>query len=135
MPSDDYAPVVRGALKLKGSGPSGIKKKKKKQKASDPEASEGKKSAFQKALEEEDEGTSREVVKGKDGEVEEGEGERGSEERGSDGKTASERAYEEMRRKRVGSKLVQPTANFPSLSFHVPLLFPLDSIPTPRTNG
>ena len=36
MPSDDYAPVVRGGLKLKGSAPSGIKKKKKKVKPAVP---------------------------------------------------------------------------------------------------
>jgi protein FAM32A len=99
MPSDEYAPIVRGALKLKGSTPTGVtkKKKKKKEKAGEEE----KKSAIQKALEEEDASTSREIMKsestGEDGE----EGERELEERGNDGKTASERAYEEMRRKRV----------------------------------
>merc|ERR1712093_155816 len=86
MPADEYAPVVRGALKLKGSTPSGIKKKKKKPKISDTEASSSKKSALQSALEDED--ALREL-----------------EERGGDGKTASERAYEEMRRKRLHDRL------------------------------
>ncbi|KAH7336438.1 hypothetical protein BKA65DRAFT_479343 [Rhexocercosporidium sp. MPI-PUGE-AT-0058] len=112
MPADEYAPVVRGALKLKGAAPSGIKKKKKKPKTSDSEASSStKKSALQSALEEEDAGSSKAVVKGK------GNGEGGREEeldevalreleeRGGDGKTASERAYEEMRRKRLHDRL------------------------------
>jgi protein FAM32A len=106
MPSDAYASVVRGGLKLKGSA--GItKKKKKKSKERDGEVGEGKKDALQKALEDEDSALSK--VKGKR-KAEEGgdaegqlveEGDRELEERGNDGKTASERAYEEMRRKRV----------------------------------
>jgi protein FAM32A len=109
MPSD--APVIRGALKLKGSG---ITKKKKKKAKADAESSEDKKSAIQKALEEEDTAVGKEVVKskskgkGEDAEGEE-EGDRELEERGHDGKTASERAYEEMRRKRV---CVSPPAPF-----------------------
>ncbi len=102
MPSDEYAPVVRSALKLKGSGPSGItKKKKKKSKHSVAEPSD-QKSAIQKALEDEDTSTSKDISKSKaKGDDEGEEGERELEERGNDGKTASERAYEEMRRKRV----------------------------------
>ncbi|KAL2068950.1 hypothetical protein VTL71DRAFT_15288 [Oculimacula yallundae] len=120
MPTDEYAPVVRGALKLKGSAPSGIKKKKKKPKTHDSEASttnSSKKSALQSALEEEDAESSKVVIKGKgvgkgEGESGEGEGEemdeselRELESRGRDGKTASERAYEEMRRKRLHDRL------------------------------
>ncbi|KAK0109841.1 hypothetical protein ONS95_002512 [Cadophora gregata] len=109
MPADEYAPVVRGALKLKGSAPSGInKKKKKKPKTSDPEASNSKKSALQSALEEEDAQSSKVVVKGKgeDGAEElDEEALRELEERGGDGKTASERAYDEMRRKRLHDRL------------------------------
>jgi len=109
MPSEDYAPVVRGALKLKGSTPSGVtKKKKKKKKTTKPttesEGSEAKKGALQKALEEEDAASTDIVRKGKGKEGENGDGEgdmRELEERGNDGKTASERAREEMRRKRV----------------------------------
>jgi protein FAM32A len=110
MPSDDYASTVRGSLKLKGSKPDGIKKKKKKPRTTtDTEASsENKKSVLQQALEDEDAEGSKDVVKGK----RMGDGEEGAEEldeeklreldpRGGDGKTASERAYEEMRRKRV----------------------------------
>ncbi|PVH88656.1 DUF1754-domain-containing protein [Cadophora sp. DSE1049] len=112
MPADEYAPVVRGALKLKGSAPSGIKKKKKKPKTSDSEASSStKKSALQSALEEEDAESSKAVVKGKGKGEERAEEEmdeealRELEERGGDGKTASERAYEEMRRKRLHGRL------------------------------
>jgi len=103
MPSD--TPVIRGALKLKGSA--GIaKKKKKKAWPSDAET----KSAIQRALEDEDAIASKETSRRKEeGEGGEGGGEGGAdgedlrelEERGNDGKTASERAYEEMRRKRV----------------------------------
>ncbi|CZS89848.1 uncharacterized protein RAG0_01088 [Rhynchosporium agropyri] len=115
MPSDEYTPVVRGALKLKGSAPAGIKKKKKKPKTIDSEASSStKKSALQSALEEEDAESSKAVVKGKskEGGKETGEEEeldvaalRELEDREGDGKTASERAYEEMRRKRLHNRL------------------------------
>jgi len=109
MPADEYAPVVRGALKLKGSTPSGIKKKKKKPKISDTEASSSKKSALQSALEEEDAESSKAIAKKGKGEAAEEELDeealRELEERGGDGKTASERAYEEMRRKRLHDRL------------------------------
>jgi protein FAM32A len=99
MPSDAYSSVVRGGLKLKGSA--GITKER------DGEVGEGKKDALQKALEDEDSALSQ--AKGKEKVGEDGdtdgqlaeEGDRELEERGNDGKTASERAYEEMRRKRV----------------------------------
>ncbi|CZR58051.1 uncharacterized protein PAC_07941 [Phialocephala subalpina] len=112
MPSDDYQPVVRGALKLKGSGPAGITKKKKKKPKSttDVDASSSKTSALQKALEDEDSAAGKELVKRKNKSEEEGE-EMGKEEpreleeRGNDGKTASERAREEMRRKRLHERL------------------------------
>ncbi len=106
MPSDDYIPVVRGALKLKGSGPSGVTKKKKKSKTkpTDPSSSSSdpKTTALQKALEEEDAATSSKKGgrSGEDGDLDE-EKLRELEERDGDGKTASERAYEEVRRKRV----------------------------------
>ncbi|PMD26151.1 DUF1754-domain-containing protein [Hyaloscypha hepaticicola] len=110
MPSDAYASVVRGGLKLKGS--SGItKKKKKKSKERDGELGEVKKDALQKALEDEDSAFAKMKDKGKgkaggDGELEEeGDKELEVEERGKDGKTASERAYEEMRRKRLHERL------------------------------
>lgn len=121
MPHDDYAPVVRGALKLKGSGagPTGITKKKKKKPkgevgvATKAGAEEG---ALIRAPVEEDAvvaGSSKGKGKAKDvgedgggGEDDGGEGVevgklRELDPRGEDGKTASERAYEEMRRKRV----------------------------------
>ena len=105
MASDDYAPVVRGGLKLKGaSKPPGITKKKKKREKSSlstsAEPSESKKSALQKALEEED----SELKDNKD-EVELSEEQlRELVERDpNDGKTAAERAMEEMRKKRVSA--------------------------------
>jgi protein FAM32A len=112
MPSDDYTAVTRGSLKLKGGAPAGIKKKKKKPKTSDPSSStpDPKTSALQKALKDEDAETGKEIVKGKGkGGGAEGEEEMGEEQlreldpRDGDGKTASERAYEEMRKKRVCS--------------------------------
>lgn len=105
MPADEYSSVVRGGLKLKGSAPSGVSKKKKKDKkpkAADGE-SESKKDALRKALEDEDSAIVKARAKG-EGEGEE-EGDRELEERGNDGKTASERAYEEMRRKRLHERL------------------------------
>lgn len=112
MPSDEYtSSTIRGSLKLKGrSKPEGVKKKKKKSK---PSVTDGESSALQKAVEEEDTlaaGSSKDVAKSKRKEKErseEGEEELDEERlreldpRGGDGKTASERAYEEMRRKRV----------------------------------
>lgn len=112
MPSDDYtSSTIRGSLKLKGgpSKPEGIKKKKKKPKAPTTESSP----ALQKAIEDEDivVGGSEDLVKSKGKRKEkdaEAEGDELDDEqlreldpRGGDGKTASERAYEEMRRKRV----------------------------------
>lgn len=109
MTSGDYASAVRGGLKLKGAAkPAGIKKKKKKDRSKDTEAeSESKKSALQRALEEEDAGTSKEMVRGGKGEGEDMSEDqlRELEEKGGDGKTAAERAYEEMRRRRVCSPI------------------------------
>jgi protein FAM32A len=106
MPADEYSSVVRGGLKLKGSAPSGISKKKKKDKkkpseAADGEKRESKNGALRKALEDEDEAIVRARDKGEGGGEWEEEGDRELEVRGNDGKTASERAYEEMRRRRV----------------------------------
>ena len=101
MPSDDYTSAVRGGLKLKGASsakPSGIKKKKKKTAAS---TSDSKAESIEKALVDED------AKQKNDGEGERDPDElseeqlRELEQRGGDGKTASERAYEDMRRKRV----------------------------------
>ncbi|KAN0090182.1 DUF1754 domain containing protein [Hyaloscypha variabilis] len=104
MPGDEYSSVVRGGLKLKG----GVTKKKKKSKPKSADA-EGKKDAIRKALEDEDTAVGKEIEKrkAKEGEEEvEGDGgDRELEERGGDGKTASERAYEEMRRKRLHERL------------------------------
>ena len=102
MPADEYSSVVRGGLKLKGSAPSGISKKKKKDKkkpkeAADGEKRESKNDALRKALEDEDEAMVRARDKGEGEEA----GDRELEERGNVGKTARERAYEEMRRRRV----------------------------------
>ncbi|PBP16188.1 DUF1754-domain-containing protein [Diplocarpon rosae] len=114
MPGDEYASVVRGGLKLKGGAPTGIPKKKKKKSkaASESEASSAsKKSALQSALEDEDAGSSQAIVRRKE-RSQDGNGMDLDEERlrelegrGGDGKTASERAYEEMRRKRLHDRL------------------------------
>jgi protein FAM32A len=103
MPSDEYAPIVRGGLKLKGSKPAGISKnKKKKPKPKETEA-QSSKTALQKALEDEDASAGKEMGRGEGKEGEEADQAelRELETRGDDGKTASERQYEEMRRKRV----------------------------------
>jgi len=101
MPSDEYASSSRGGLKLKGG--SGITKKKKKKAKKDPDApSSSKTSAIQRALEDEDAAGKE----GLDGQEESSEKEsRELEERGGDGKTASERAQEEMRRRRLQDRL------------------------------
>lgn len=98
MPSDDYTSTVRGGLKLKGSSskPSGIKKKKKKPA---PSFSESKADVLQKALAHED-ATREKDMAGDAEELSEGQL-RELDPRGGDGKTASEKAHEEMRRKRV----------------------------------
>jgi len=113
MPADEYTPVVRGALKLKGTAtPSGITKKKKKKAAKhdDPSASSAaQNSALQKALQEEDAAAATAEIAGAGGTsggkaAGEGLSEeelRELESRDSDGKTAAERAYQEMRRRRV----------------------------------
>jgi protein FAM32A len=101
MPADEYASTIRGGLKLKGGAPGGIKKKKKKARDTSS-SSESKASALQKALEDEDAAAVVKKGKGKEGEEDLDEDAlRELEERGDDGKTASERAHEEMRRKRV----------------------------------
>jgi len=108
MVSDEYAPLVRGGLKLKGgSKPSGIAKTKKKaKKTKEPEPRT--QALLQKALEDEDSAASKEIEEsrkesGEEEGLDEGKelGVVREEERGNDGKTASERAHEEMRRKRV----------------------------------
>lgn len=103
MPVDEYASTVRGGLKLKGGAPAGIKKKKKKPKVSSA-STESKATALQEALEDEDGAASKDVVlkknKGKGPEEEVVAAVGGDLD---DGKTASERAHEEMRRKRVCS--------------------------------
>ena len=113
MPSDDYSSSVGGGLKLKGGAsiakPSGIKKKKKKKTVASQAASDSKTEALQKALGEED-AAQKKSGKG-DGDAEEELSEeqlRDLEYRSGDGKTASERAHEEMRRRRVCSQSALP---------------------------
>lgn len=113
MPSDEYASSVRGSLKLKGATPTGITKKKKKKTSSKPVAvaeaekqdkekdddeedtSKGKKKQSRSARVDEEGADATEDLN--DAELRELE----TRDREGDGKTASERAYEEMRRKRV----------------------------------
>jgi protein FAM32A len=97
MPSDEYAPTVRGGLKLKGSKPTGVEKKKKKKKAAPSTSEPVPESSSSKELStstKDKEAVEEELSEDKLRELEE---------RGGDGKTDSERAYEEMRRKRVRS--------------------------------
>ena len=113
MPSDDYTPLVRGGLKLKGSKPSGILKGKKKKKAASKDM--GTEEGVSARKDADAESALQTALKDKDarvGDREEGEKEgkglsegqlRELEIRGDDGKTASERQYEEMRRRRVCS--------------------------------
>jgi len=93
--SDDYTPIVRGGLKLKGSKPSGIKKKSKSKTSSSSSLAKIPSAAPTSS-------SQKEKRKDDDGEEEADEEKlRELDPRGDDGKTASERAYEEMRRKRV----------------------------------
>jgi protein FAM32A len=116
MPSDDYT-VIGGGLKLKGSKPTGVTKKKKKDKipkdgastliSKDSKDTEGEsKSAIHKALEDEDTDMKyrMEEDKAKMRELDP---------RDNDGKTASERQFEEMRRKRVCHIFSSLTSIFP----------------------
>lgn len=97
---------MRGGLKLKGgSKPSGgieKKKKKKKTKPLDEPSSSSKKTALEAALEDEN-AQSAEAPASKEGEELDEAQLRELEGRDGDGKTASERAQEEMRRRRVSS--------------------------------
>jgi protein FAM32A len=115
MAGDDYTSAVGGGLKLKGSKPSGVtKKKKKKDKPKDTDGSTA--AALQKALADEERAAATENtgdVRGEDGE----EYEPGS------GKTEAERKYEEMRRKRVC-----PVFRIPQI---FSLSLPLTAHPTP----
>jgi len=104
MPSEEYTSAVGGGLKLKGSRPGGVTKKKKKKEhkpAKDTSPpSDTKKTALQRALEEED--ADIEIDDSRLVEDEErGEGDS----RG--GKTAAEKAMEEMRRKRLHDRLAK----------------------------
>lgn len=92
MPSSDYTPTTRGGLKLKGSSTAISKKKKKskKPKAVDEEA-------LSRAVDENVEKPKAAEEEGEDKELDL----RELEQKGHDGKTATERAWEETRRKRV----------------------------------
>jgi protein FAM32A len=99
MPKDDYASAIGGGLKLKGSKPEGVKKKKKKDKSKissdlaststkDPEASkdlEGKETKVSEDVDAEELGRLEEEAYGGSG----------------GGKTEAEKKYDEMKRKRV----------------------------------
>ncbi|KAG9246130.1 hypothetical protein BJ878DRAFT_311035 [Calycina marina] len=110
MPSDDYASTVRGGLKLKGSSkPSGIRKQKKKATPASS-TSDAKVEGLQKALAEEDASVlqGRKAPKGGKEKRELSDEQLCElETRGGDGKTASERAHEEMRRRRLQDRLAK----------------------------
>ncbi|RDL41240.1 uncharacterized protein BP5553_01219 [Venustampulla echinocandica] len=118
MPSDDYAPIVRGGLKLKGAAAGVTKKKKKKKSKSSSSESKALETALkdrddERRVEEQD-GAVRKKEKDTreggedDGEEVDGQDMRELEHRDpNDGKTASERAYEETRRKRLQERLLR----------------------------
>jgi protein FAM32A len=116
MPGDEYASVVRGGLKLKGGAPAGVKKKKKKSKAPST-STESKSSALEAALGDEDPNSSpsKDIVlkKGK-GKAPEDDELVPEDDDHEDLKTASERAHEEMRRKRVYDFYLFRDENSPS---------------------
>ncbi len=103
MGTDDYSSAIGGGLKLKGSKPAGVTKKKKKKKDKSkensnrqPDAEDPRAVALQKALADEDRAANEEAGE----EAEEEDYEPGS------NKTETERKYEEMKRKRVCLHLV-----------------------------
>ncbi|TVY12514.1 Protein FAM32A [Lachnellula arida] len=116
MPSDDYTPTVRGGLKLKGSAPTGIKKKKKSKTStitttststSEPTTS----TTLQNPPTEETPSTStsssnpphdpnHDPTQNLNLKTLE-------QKSSSDGKTPSERAYEETRRKRLADRIAR----------------------------
>jgi protein FAM32A len=90
MPTDDYTPITRGSLKLKGVKDSKIDKKKKKKKKTEDSDSISKSAEV--------------VASDKDGEDAlgaEGSAEKPPTTHTGAGKTEAERRHEEMRRKRV----------------------------------
>jgi protein FAM32A len=116
MPSDDYASVSRGGLKLKGVAGSKVEKKKKKKKPKDDvsaregpaqEAEKDTDRALSKVLADED-GKIKNVdgVDQGDGEEVPGEAREGERELGS-GKTEAERRHEERRRKMVSESILR----------------------------
>ncbi|RDW64866.1 hypothetical protein BP6252_10517 [Coleophoma cylindrospora] len=99
MASDDYTPSIGGGLKLKGSKPTGVTKKKKKDKKAKSEDSGA---AIQKALKEVDKEALKEFEE-KEGDA--GEARREAEEELGHGKTEAEKRRDEMRRKRLAERL------------------------------
>jgi len=115
MGSDDYSAAVGGGLKLKGSKPGGVTKKKKKDKdksKSNVEADDPRAAALHKALADEEKAAAEEQLDvGKEGGEEDYDA-------GSN-KTEAERKYEEMRRKRV---CFLPPMRYPVLCLLLALL-------------
>ncbi|KAH6673127.1 hypothetical protein B0J14DRAFT_639095 [Halenospora varia] len=111
MPSDEYASTSRGGLKLKGAKPTGVEKKKKKKSKTVPSA--GATASSSKDVPEDEPASSKSIEKRRKSNEEDNEEEldesklRELEDRGHDGKTASERAYEETRRKRLADRLAR----------------------------
>ncbi len=105
MPVEDYTPVTRGGLKLKGGAPMGVKKKKKKEKRQEKEEPSGsrRREAMEKAIGDEERDDDRTPGKEMAMNAEEEVGHL-SDGQGQDevvSKTESERAAEELRKKRV----------------------------------
>lgn len=99
MPADDYSSAVGGGLKLKGSKPTGIGKRKKKDKSkiAEANATEGSREGGEDAL------IQKSGIVGED--IDEKELAKLEQEAYApgDGKTEAERKHEEMKRKRVGT--------------------------------
>ncbi|POS86588.1 hypothetical protein EPUL_002094 [Erysiphe pulchra] len=117
-PSEEYAPIVRGPLKLKGSGPSGIQKKKKKKKKpinhdqESPNHNENLSAPLGQSktladdgdrIHNEDESAASSLTK-KDAFQQDNES---IDQDRAAGKTASEQAFEEMRKKRLMDRLAK----------------------------
>ena len=112
MAGDDYSAAIGGGLKLKGSKPTGVTRKKKKSKPKNSDDSTT--AALQNALADEERAAAAEkalVEERQAGAAEEEDYEPGS------SKTEAERNYEEMRRKRVRAI---PSPRFPFTTHHTP---------------
>lgn len=99
MAGDDYSVAIGGGLKLKGSKPSGVTKKKKKDKSKPKDKSTI--SALNSALADEEQAARKDAEKERGQDTVDERGEDEEEYEPGSSKTDAERKYEEMKRKRV----------------------------------